>query len=467
MRYSRSLAFFPDGLLIAGVPVGGLDHTESAARLLEVYSAPVEVFYEEAAIHLDPSIVEFRPDLEGMLAVADHVRLQLPFWTGFWSFLWGRPPTLPAEISLLASYSEVRLRAYLKDEIAARYDQSPVPSLPYAGTINFNPGIPGTFLDIERAIAMIDNALRSSSNRSVTLPLQRIDPEPPAFQNLEILLKQTIDLSGFDGLAGLFLLDLETGREIHFIYQKGESLPIVPDVSFTAASIIKIPIMVSVFRRIGEGPDPETTRLLEQMIEQSGNDPADWVMGRVIDRRIAPMLVSADLKSLGLESTFLAGGFYPGAPLLAIFQTPANQRLDVNTDPDIYTQTTPSEIGMLLEDLYQCSQSGGGALVAVFSGEITQSECQTMIALLTRNKLGLLIEAGVPDGTRVAHKHGWTTLFGVMNTLGDAGIVYTPGGNYVFVIFLHQPTQLIWDPASELVSNLSQAVYNYFNVPGQ
>jgi len=28
-------------------------------------------------------------------------------------------------------------------------------------------------------------------------------------------------------------------------------------------------------------------------------------------------------------------------------------------------------------------------------------------------------------GTQVAHKHGWTTYFGVMTSLGDAGIVYT------------------------------------------
>ena len=366
-----------------------------------------------------------------------------------------------------ASYSGARLRAYLIDELAARYDKSPTATLPVAGTINFQPGNQGTKLDIERSISLIENALRSSSKRVVILPLKRIPPPRPTLQNLEILLEQTIDLSVFDGLAGLFWVDLQTGQEIHFLYRQGKELKISPDVAFTAASIIKIPIMVSVFKRIGENPDPETINLLEKMIERSGNDPADWVMERVIDRKIAPMQVSADMTALGLENTFLAGQFYPGAPLLAIFQTPANQRLDVNTDPDIYNQTTPSDIGMLLEDIYQCSQVGGGTLVAVFPGEITQTECQTMIVLLTRNKLGSLIEACVPEGTRVAHKHGWVTLFGIMNTLGDAGIVYTPGGNYVLVIFLHQPVQLLWEPASQLVADLSQAIYNFINLPIQ
>ena len=86
-----------------------------------------------------------------------------------------------------------------------------------------------------------------------------------------------------------------------------------------------------------------------------------------------------------------------------------------------------------------------------------------MINYLGNNQIGLLIEAGVPDGTPVAHKHGWVTYFGVMNTLGDAGIVYTPGGNYVLAVFIHHPDQLIWDPASELVAVLSEAIYNYFN----
>ena len=466
VQFSRLRVLFPAGMVVAGVSVGGLDRPESAQRLQEVYSLPVELYYEDAAIHLNPPVVGFQLDLEKMLASADKVRVQQPFWAGFRNFLW-RQPALSTEIPLQASYSEARLCAYLIDELAARYDKAPTATLPVAGTINFQPGNQGTKLDIERSISLIENALRSSSKRVVILPLARTRPPRPTLQNLEILLEQTIDLSGFDGLAGLFLLDLQTGQEIHFLYRQGEELKISPDVSFTAASIIKIPIMVSVFKRIGENPDPETINLLEKMIERSGNDPADWVMERVIDRKIAPMQVSADMTALGLENTFLAGQFYPGAPLLAIFQTPANQRFDVNTDPDIYNQTTPSDIGMLLEDIYQCSQFGGGTLVAVFPGEITQIECRTMIVFLTRNKLGSLIEAGVPDGTRVAHKHGWVTLFGIMNTLGDAGIVYTPAGDYVLVIFLHQPVQLLWDPASQLVADLSQAIYNFFNLPIQ
>jgi hypothetical protein len=463
VRFSRLRASFPDGMVIAGVPVGGLDRAASAQRLLEVYtSVPVELHYGDSVIQIDPSIAEFELDLESMLAAADLARSQNSFWIDFWNFLWGRVEP-PSEIPLSYSISENRLRTYLNEEIASRYDQPPTSPLPAVGTVNFQPGQQGTVLDIDRSTDMIDNALKSTSQRTVDLILKKTDPPRPSIQNLEILLKQTIDISEFEGLVGLYFQDLQTGDEIHFAYQQGENFSTNPDVAFTAASIIKIPIMVSVFRRVGDDIDPETQNLLELMIEKSGNDPADWVMEKIIDPTSAPLIVTEDMQQLGYESTFLAGQFYPGAPLLASYATPANTRTDVNTDPDIYNQTTPAEIGGLLEDIYQCNLAGGGALIAVFPGEFTQSECQTMLDYLSRNNIGLLIEAGVPDGTQVAHKHGWTTYFGVMTSLGDAGIVYTPGGNYVLVVFAYQPNELIWDPTSQLVSDLSEAVYNYFN----
>jgi len=174
------------------------------------------------------------------------------------------------------------------------------------------------------------------------------------------MLKQIVDIAEFDGLVGLYLADLQTGEEINFAYSQGEDFSTNPDVAFTSASIVKIPIMVSAYRRLDDNSDSETTRLIEEMIEKSGNDPADWLMERVIDPFTGPLDVTADMQSLGLDNTFLAGQFYSGAPLLQVFQTPANQRTDISTDPDIYNQTTPSDIGMLMEDIYQCTQRGEG-----------------------------------------------------------------------------------------------------------
>jgi beta-lactamase class A len=122
-------------------------------------------------------------------------------------------------------------------------------------------------------------------------------------------------------------------------------------------------------------------------------------------------------------------------------------------------------MGMLLEDIYQCAQTGGGTFAAVFQEKVSQTECQMIVSYLSRNKIGNLIEAGVPETTQIAHKHGWVSSNGIINLIGDAAIVYTPGGNYIFVIFLHHPVQLLWDPSAKLIVDLSRAIYNFYNLP--
>ena len=79
VSYSRVRARFPAGLVIAGVPVAGLDRQEAANRLLEVYSVPVEMNYGESVIHLNPAVVGFELDIEAMLAAADLARVEQGF----------------------------------------------------------------------------------------------------------------------------------------------------------------------------------------------------------------------------------------------------------------------------------------------------------------------------------------------------------------------------------------------------
>jgi beta-lactamase class A len=463
VRFSRVRAYLPAGLEIASIPVGGLDRAEAAQRLREIYSSPVILRYNGAPIQMSPSIVDFQLNLESMLAVADLERTESLFWVEFWDYLWNRSTT-PVDVPLRVDYDEDRLRSFLAD-IAERYDQPATAALPAPGTAGFQAGTPGTELDVEGSVLLIENALVSIDHREVDLPIRSTRPSRPAFQNLEVLLKQTIAMSGFEGLAGIYLLDLQTTQELHFAYQQGQDVSVQPDIAFTASSIIKIPIMVSTFRRLGDPPDPEALRLLGEVIDKSGNESADWLMDRVIDKDKGPLLVSDDMKTLGLDNTYLAGYFTAGSTLLKVMETPANQRTDINTDPDPYSQTTSSDMGMLLTDLYECAQNGGGALEAAFPGEITQEECQMMITYLVNNKLPALLTAGIPEGTQIAHKHGWVSTNGIINTIGDAGIIYSPGGNYVLVVFLHHPEQLVWEPASKLVADLSTAVYNYYNLP--
>jgi hypothetical protein len=76
------------------------------------------------------------------------------------------------------------------------------------------------------------------------------------------------------------------------------------------------------------------------------------------------------------------------------------------------------------------------------------------------NEEGNLIRYGVPNGTVVSHKHGWAQA-----THGDAGIVYTPGGDFVIVEYLSVPGDwLVADISFPILREIARATYNYFNL---
>ncbi|HLO33010.1 MAG TPA: serine hydrolase [Anaerolineales bacterium] len=465
--YSRQRNNYPRGMKIAGVSVGGVDPQLASERVLQIYSSPIEVQYDGAIIHIDPSVVGFELDMDSMIAAADLERTGGSFWGGFWNYLWNRDPD-QVEVPLSATIAEDRLRAYLQNEISARYDEPPTPVQPIPGSTTFSPGAPGKVLDIDRALRLIEDTLRSPNNRTVVLSYNQSTAARPSMENLQILLKQLITRSEFDGVIGVYMLDLQTGQEIHFALDQGQEVPVQPDVSFTAASTIKIPILVSYYIKNGSAPvDDQTQSLIVEMIRKSENNASDAIMNR-IDPNTGPLIVTQNMKTIGLEDTFLAGFFAPGSPLLQRFTTTSNSRTDVFTDPDSYNQTTPVDMGMLLADLYQCATSGGGALVAAFPDKINDKICQQMIDYLTTDKIGVLIEAGVPEGTQIAHKHGWVqSSDGIIHNFSDASIVYTAGGNFVLSIYAYHPAQIVFDKANALFANLGNAVYNFYNLPTQ
>jgi len=54
-----------------------------------------------------------------------------------------------------------------------------------------------------------------------------------------------------------------------------------------------------------------------------------------------------------------------------------------------------------------------------------------------------------------------------MHTIGDAGIIYSPGGNYILVVFMQNTSQVVFDNANRIIADISSAVYNYFNLNSQ
>jgi len=461
--FSRLRSTFATGTQIGGVDVTGLTQDEAADRLTRAYSVPIEMRYGEDIIQIKPAALGFSLDLAGMMAAADQARVSTPFWPAFFDYLFSRLPEAQ-KIPLRAKIDVNVLRSFLQNEIAARYDREAEAFVPVAGSVNFQTGQPGRQLDIDRSIELVSVALKSPTPRIVNLSTTQTGSSRPSLTTLKVLLQQIIESREFTGVTEIYMIDLQTGNEMQLAYRVGEQL--IPEIAFSAASIIKIPVLVETYRRLVEPISSEYSTLIENMIILSDNSAPDKLMSLLISDTLGPLEVTKTLKALGLKNTFLSRMFYTNSPVLQRFTTPANSRTDIFTDPDPASQTTPLDIGLLLNDIYECAQNGGGSFAAVFPGEITQNECKSMITYLTMNRIGVLIEAGVPEGTKVAHKHGWieNTADGLMHDVGDAALIYSPGGNYILTIFIHNDAQIVWDNANRLFADLSSAVYNYFNI---
>jgi hypothetical protein len=141
--------------------------------------------------------------------------------------------------------------------------------------------------------------------------------------------------------------------------------------------------------------------------------------------------------------------------------TPANSRRDFNTEPDPARQTTPQDLSLLLRGIYDCRQ-GGGALLAAWPGDLGPEECGQLLDTMSLALPSELLAAGMPAPARVAQQSGWDGT-----TLGASAVVFTPGGDYVLVVFLWRPEWLEWQDGATVITDVGRAMYNYFNIDAQ
>ncbi len=470
-RYSSTRDSLQTDLTIAGLQVGGMDPNRAQERWEQVYMLqPVQLYFGPHLIMLDPVEVGFRTNSDAMLAEARARNTAASnFWLGFWNYL-GRRPVAAVEVPLNATYNEGLLREFLTRDLAGYNTQPQRPRFRWEepDKLIFEPGRPGMTLDVDRAMELVAQALfeMEPERRIVQLPV--VEREAPAADMtvLREAIIQVMEQRGFawngpQTLASVFVMDLETGEE----------LSILADVAHSAVSTIKIPIMVNLFRQ-QLLVDQDTAFLLTASILCSENSASNFLMqiagqGTTANAQLSDGLrqVSCTAQDLGAEHTYISAPLNVGDPSL-IFevpvcrpQRPANPDYDAHADR--YSQTTAEDMGMLLMQIYDCAYHDSG-LRAAYPSDITQTECRQMIELLSGNRIDRLIELGLPEGTRVAHKNGWGP-----ETTGDAGIIFSPGGDYIFVMYVYEQdidnNGVMTIGTWELIEEISRLTYNFFN----
>jgi len=450
-QYGTFRRNMPAGLTVAGVDVGGLSRDEAAELLTSRYlDAEVVLYHGDATVTINPSDdAEFKLDLETMLNQADFQRDQQDFWAGFWGFLLDRPIEVEM-VELRATHNPATLQRTL-ETIAASFDSPAQAPQPVPATLSFQYGQSGVRTDIAASLPDVVAALYRPTRREAHLTLRSSDAERPEIAMLGNLIINHLDNARFDGVASIFILDLQTGQEVRV--EAGQAM--------SGIDLLKLPLAIEAYRLLESPPTPAQMEMISGTLVTTEEAPAIALLNMVAGQEnpyLGAELTTASLRRLGLKNSFIAVPYGQPPRGEATFDTPANSSDSLLTTPDPGIQTTAEDIGTLLGMLYYCAETGGGGLRAAYPQEITQQECQQIISVMQQNKIGSLIEQGVPENTPVAHRHGW-----VGDTHADAGIVYTSGGDFVIVEILYQQDWLPWERSSPLMADIARAAYNYFN----
>jgi uncharacterized protein YraI/beta-lactamase class A len=249
---------------------------------------------------------------------------------------------------------------------------------------------------------------------------------------------------GTERQGSVFLMNLTTGH----------MFSVNPDVVYSAASLMKIPLMVAYYRKVDRPPTQDEAWHMANMMVCSSNDSSDSVLGLLGegDMQRGMAYVNQTVHMMGLSHTTLSTTFTIDQAAPAVL---SDSPLSADANPQ--NQTTPADLGWLMNGIYQCAIDGKGPLTSAYP-EITAMECREMLNMMSFDKSNVMIDAGVPDDLLVAHKRGW-----VNDTHGDAAVVITPGGDYILTVILHARGYLGPDISYPTIAEISRATYNVFN----
>ncbi len=448
-QFQKAQGAVPAGVELAGMDLHGADATAVRDALDRAFEEPVAVYYAGRRLILRPQAVGFHVDVDGMLAEAlQRKSLSLDLRTFLGEMI--RHPSAPVDLPLRYTLDSVALDNWLGD-IAERYDRSPIPAQPILEKLTLAPGQPGLKLDLPASHERVESVLIDPEVRSVDLALHEAAAPPIDMQALQALLKARMD--EFPGIGGVFVHQTATGDEA----------AVNADVAFAGMSTIKIAIVEEVFRKLQGPPDAETTGIITETTALSNNHAANLLLGIIGDgdQNAGVRVLNQSLHTLGLENTFMASPYDRPLASPPHIVTPANSRQDLNTQPDAYVQTTPRDLGLMLDMIVECSQ-GGGTLLAAYGDQLNEAKCRQVLDFLGMDDMNELVVSGVPEGTRFVHKHGYAS-----DTHGDVAAIWGPAGPYVISVFIFQPPWLEWTLSKSTMKDLSTAAWNYFTLISQ
>ncbi len=373
----------------------GLTYGAVAAEIPGITPDSIKGVYKSK---LDPAWASVRvegPDDEGVYVL--FLKREGETWTALKSIRADEPE--------YPEYENVVLDGVPEDLVGSVYPQNAATAEPSGLLIE--PVEPGSLPSVESAEAPTAGAVADE------VPEEERERVEEGLEEARKTIEEYGTAHG--GTAGVYVQDLEGGW----------GYGVNPDETFFSASVIKIPIMIAVYRRIDEGRF--------SLKEEFATAPEDWAAGagtlqfqeaggyHTVEEYLRVMMTQSDNVATNTLTRLVGGPKYVnavaaslGAPHTTLYQEVTSERAAV---PLLDNRTTPRDMSTILGSVY--------------TGQAASPEsCQAMVDLMRQNDLQSSLKDGLPKGTKVANKGGW-----LYKVYAEAGIVAHEDNPYVIAIF--------------------------------
>ena len=231
--YIRQRDAIPPGVILGGVSIGGATANEAEANVRKVFESPILVYHDDRRLVLRAEDIGFTVDAASMVAEAQRYGRGLYYVRDFLLYLADKPP-LGGDVPLRFDYDRGKLGAWLQAQATA-YDNDPTPAYAKLDTLQFVPGEPGRYSDLNTTAANILAAFTNAYDRQARFVFDETPPLPPDTSTLESALRQR--MQQFPGIYSLYYQDLNSGQVID----------VDGDTPFAGMSTVKIPILLKVY----------------------------------------------------------------------------------------------------------------------------------------------------------------------------------------------------------------------------
>ncbi|MBU2572586.1 MAG: class A beta-lactamase-related serine hydrolase, partial [Elusimicrobia bacterium] len=245
----------------------------------------------------------------------------------------------------------------------------------------------------------------------------------------------------YNGHVGIYLKDLNTGRAWEYN----------PDRLFPSASLIKLPIMASIFEKIKSGALTLDTQVkLTRRVRAGGSGSLKWV------REGTSLSVMEIIYKMITESDNTATKMLVDYVGLNFLQNEFEKLGLIYTK--IYPEGFSLTSGRVARENYTTAREMAGLLERVYKGElIDKSSSEAMLEFLKQNKSRTRLRKGLPIGWEIGHKTGL-----LRRSCHDVGIVFSPRGDYIIAVLTGDVPN--YSSAKTFIAKVAKLTYQYYKI---